>query len=78
MNEEKIKCPGECHCLNKGEAICKDLKIQGINATSEWKFEKETEILDLSGNKLSSLDSDIFSAWDILNLLSFNLLATAF
>jgi hypothetical protein len=72
MKEEEKKCPVVCQCLNKTEAICKDLKIDGINATSEWKFEAGLEVLDFSGNKLN-LNEDTFGKWKALYLQSFNL-----
>jgi Leucine-rich repeat (LRR) protein len=53
-------------------AICKDLKIYGVNATSEWKFEDGLEIFDCSGNKLN-LNEYTLDAWKVLYLQSFNL-----
>jgi Leucine-rich repeat (LRR) protein len=73
MKEEEKKCPVVCQCSNKTVAICKDLKIDGFNTTKEGIFEKEIEQLDLSGNKLSSINRDTFSIWNVLNLHSFNL-----
>jgi Leucine-rich repeat (LRR) protein len=54
-------------------ATCKDLKIDGINTTKEGKFQNDIEQLDFSGNKLSSINPNTFSMWNVLQLHYFNL-----
>jgi len=73
MKKEEIKCPRVCQCPNKTVAICKDLQIDGINREREGRFETEIEQLDFSGNKLSSINSETFIIWNVLNLHFFNL-----
>jgi len=72
MKEEERKCPVLCQCSKKTVAICKDLKLDGINATSEWKFEAGLEIFDFSGNKMN-LNEYTLGAWKVFYLQSFNL-----
>jgi Leucine-rich repeat (LRR) protein len=72
MKEEERKCPVVCQCLNKTVAICKDLKLDGINATSEWKVEAGLEIFDFSGNKMN-LNEYTLGTWKVFYLQSFNL-----
>jgi len=73
MKAEDIQCPRVCYCLTKTVATCKDLKTDGINTEREGKFEKEIEQLDISGNKLSSINPETFGIWNVFNLHSFNL-----
>jgi len=70
---EWIQCPRVCYCSNRTVATCKDLKIDGINMAKEGKFETEIEQLDFSGNKLSSINPNTFSIWNVFNLHAFNL-----
>jgi len=72
MKAEEIQCPRVCNCSNETVATCKGLKVDGINATSEWKFETGIETLDISGNKLN-LSENTFAEWNVLNLHSFNI-----
>ena len=72
MKEEKIKCPVVCQCSNKTVAVCKDLKIDRINKTWEWKFEDGLKIFDFSGNKLN-VSLDTLGTWKVFSLQFFNL-----